>query len=635
MIPLLLAGLLAAASVADTPPDSLIVSADPGGIAGGEIPTYTMPPFRTEAPRWRPEPSLPGARTVLTRQWLERRHPLDTAEALLPVAGVRVTDAGDGATRMLSIRGLGPDRVAILQDGIPLNTAQGGGVDLAPLDLVNVDRVEITRGAAGALYGPHALGGAVNLIRRVRPAAGTSLHVLAGTHDRAQLRARSGFGSARWGGEISARVDRVTTPLDELTARAGGNAVAGRLSYHPRWAAGIEIAGETREDRRDVPGSTWFPTPGAERADVFTDFSAALRGARAGTGVLDLHVDRARMTRTYRDPSYPLGAVDDTHENVRTQATAAWRGGSEALALELLVDGARDALRSTTDGNVHRDRTGAAVHAVRSWSRWSVSGTLRGDALEGFAPHSTARLSATRIVFRNESARLAVRGGGGSSFRPPTFDDLFWPARASAAGNPDLRPERTRDLDLGVEFTHRASRFDVSGFYSRSRDLIQWTPGADGVWRPHNVGEARILGVEAEAGLGFRPGPWPQHVDASFTWMRAEDATDDPVTGGKQLVGRPTATMFLETGWELGAFSFAGGVRGVSRVPVTAAGTKWLDGYALVHARGDWNAAPGMRLELSVRNLLDTDYQDIRGYATSGREFLAGVRYAMGAEERP
>ena len=484
MIPALLAGLLAAASLAEDPSDSLLATAEAGARDGRETPSYTLPPFRTEAPRWLPEPSLPGARTVLTREWLERRHPLDTAEALLPVAGVRVMETGDGATRMITIRGLGADRVAVLQDGIPLNTAQGGGVDLSPLDLVNVDRVEITRGAVGALYGPHALGGAVNLIRRVRPAPGTTLHAVAGTHDRAQLRARSGFGSERWGGEISARLDRFASRLEERTSRAEGTAFAGRLSYHPRWAAGIEVAAATRDDLRDVPGSVWFPSPEAERADRFTEFSAALRGAQVPLGALDLRVDRSRMKRTYRDPSYPLGAVDDTHRNVKTQVITSWRGGSETLAWELLLDGTRDALESTTDGNVHRDRAGAAVHAVHSNPRWSLSATLRGDALESFGPRSTARLSATWVLSRTDAGRLAVRAGGGTSFRPPTFDDLFWPARASAAGNPELQPERTRDLDLGLEASSRGSRLDLSAFHSRSRDLIQWTPGTDGVWRP-------------------------------------------------------------------------------------------------------------------------------------------------------
>ena len=117
--------------------------------------------------------------------------------------------------------------------------------------------------------------------------------------------------------------------------------------------------------------------------------------------------------------------------------------------------------------------------------------------------------------------------------------------------------------------------------------------------------------------------------------MQAEDATGDPVTGGKQLVGRPSTTVFAEAGWVLGKWTVAAGMRGVSRVPVTAAGTKWLDGYALAHVRGDWKPLPGIRLELSVRNLFDTRYEDIRGYATPGRELLAGVRYAIGSEGTP
>jgi vitamin B12 transporter len=163
-------------------------------------------------------------------------------------------------------------------------------------------------------------------------------------------------------------------------------------------------------------------------------------------------------------------------------------------------------------------------------------------------------------------------------------------------------------------------------------DLIQWSPGADGVWRPHNISRARLAGLEVEGSLD--PPAFPVRIDGSASWLDARDETGDRVTGGKQLVGRARTTVFGEVSWDLASWTFSAGGRGVSRVPVTPANTKWLTGYALWHARARWQIIPSLRLELEGRNLFDTRYEDLRGYATPGREILLGLRFRQGGASR-
>jgi vitamin B12 transporter len=229
---------------------------------------------------------------------------------------------------------------------------------------------------------------------------------------------------------------------------------------------------------------------------------------------------------------------------------------------------------------------------------------------------------------------VRLRGGAGTGYRPPTFDDLFWPARASAAGNPDLGPEHSVDLDLGLDLAARGVTIGASAFLSRVTDLIQWVPGVDGVWRPHNVGVSRLLGIEIEAAATFSLEGAPAWIEVSYARLEAEDATQDPTTGGMQLVGRADHTLFGEATLAPGRWGLTAGARAVSAVPLTAAHTKWQEGYALVHARVRYEATPALRLEAEIRNAFDAAYEDVRGYPATGREVVLGVHVLPGGKTR-
>ena len=159
------------------------------GAAAGEpapadtLPVYTIPPMVVEGERDESVTALPGPRTVLDRAWLERRDPVTVSNALLPVPGLRLRGFGDGVSSFASVRGLGPERVAVLIDGRPVNTAQSGGVDLQPLDVEGLERVELLRGSMGAAYGPDAMAGAINLVRRNDRRSYLSFRAMAGTEE--------------------------------------------------------------------------------------------------------------------------------------------------------------------------------------------------------------------------------------------------------------------------------------------------------------------------------------------------------------------------------------------------------------------------------------------------------------------
>src|SRR5512139_1495 len=120
------------------------------------------------------------------------------AELVGTAPGVAVSGYGGlGQLATVSIRGSTSSGVLVLLDGLPLNTAAGGGVDLSTIPRAWISRIEIVRGAEGAHYGVGALGGVVNVVTRAAGAEGWSGELAGGSFETFSSSADAGARSGR------------------------------------------------------------------------------------------------------------------------------------------------------------------------------------------------------------------------------------------------------------------------------------------------------------------------------------------------------------------------------------------------------------------------------------------------------
>ena len=146
---------------------------------------------------------IPNATTVLDGDRIEESLSLSLDDALRYVPGLQVTrQGGRGGRSELYLRGLDPNHVVVLVDGVRLNdptNSRGGSFDPTTLALLDVEKVEIVRGPLSTVYGSDALAGAINVITRSgRPgeAPETSVRVRGGRFESgsAVAQGRTGIG---------------------------------------------------------------------------------------------------------------------------------------------------------------------------------------------------------------------------------------------------------------------------------------------------------------------------------------------------------------------------------------------------------------------------------------------------------
>jgi iron complex outermembrane receptor protein len=567
------------------------------------------------------------------------------AELVATAPGVAVSEYGGlGHISTISIRGATADGVLVLLDGIPLNSAFGGGVDLSSIPRQWIERIEVVRGVEGAVYGAGALGGVVNVVTR-RAATGGSAEVGAGSFDTytASWDRSVSLGTATL--RIAASADTTSgefpyrwaqTPddptnknfVDAIRENNAATRVGGLVALRvPLGAPTLDVVAQLSGARRELPGSPYALTPHDRQDDGRALLSARLSGpvarglvlAATGTGRLDL----LDLTSVNGDSRQRGGAAG-------LECEARWTHGPGLL--RVAVEGKRETLENADLGE-RRERDDLAVSVsedVRIGDRLRVSPAARWDGVGPFDGVS-AKLGAALLL----AGPLGLRASGGQSFRAPTISELYL-RQGTVAPNPNLVPEKGLGGDAALVLDSGPLFASVGGFATLYRDLIAYEPVSGGMFRPTNTGQALARGLEVEAASAPIRALAGLAVSASYTHLVTEILRGYERTVGNwvphhardRLYARASiapgpATLHVEAHYVGRQFNDSLNERAIPAALV------WNAGASLVLSR-----AHALRLHLELRNLLDDrTLQDALANPLPGRMVLVTLRAGAAATE--
>jgi vitamin B12 transporter len=635
--------------------------------AAAQPATATLPDTVITATRVpTPLDRIPAAVTVIDRQTIEERGYQTLAEALTAVPGMQIVPlGGPGQQTSAFLRGTSSRSVLVLLDGVAVNDPAdpNGAFNFGNELLFDVERIEVVRGPASALYGSAALGGVINLItRRAVPdrpfapygelAGGTERTLRAGLGASGTLGA---FDYLVSGQSLSTRGFNATAPrLPNIGERDGfrGYAATVRLGWTPIEGTRIEALLRWRQNNfgldnvpRDDPNYSgedrrWY---GQLRGET------RLLGGAWTTGFrISATEDRRRFTN-FRDALSPA-STDDYYRGVRE--TYEWTNTvrlpgfgpltNGALAFGLTHSAEEVATLSGTTG-FFTTRVNASQHTTagyanlqyRLWERLDLTGGVRQDATTGFTDATTWRVGAV-LALPEINSRLRVAAG--TAFSAPSLYQRFGVIQGFFRGNPDLRPERSiawefgGETDLNLPGQPRFATGSWTFFQSRVRDLINFNNQFSSL---ANIDRARIHG--AELGLTIRPAPY---MEATAAWTITESI--DAATG-LRLARRPEHVVSV-TGRlappAIPKLTIAPTLRFVGRSPENAFAAYDNNGRSIpyrtsnpagvvVNLTVNYQAWERIGLFLEARNLGDRKFEPANGFVTPGRSVLFGTRFAL------
>ena len=567
---------------------------------------------------------------------LRRAQGVSLAHVVEALPGVRTISTGAQIGKPV-IRGFSGPRVLMLENGSRLEDYSWSDEDGPSVETAFVRRIELIRGPASVLYGSDALGGVVNVIPDALPDAGggpgfmrTGFMLSAATNNievGAGARVEGARGNFGWRvNAIGRGSGNLHTPAGELD-NTGFGAFNGEASGGWRWSSGssltmrvVHYGGEFKLlEANAPPGETGGPERKAgderfqitaqkpwgdwrleakgqlqrhsliEMADDTTGTESEAFNLQLQTGSLDVLLHRGGLTfgittvgqtnaASGREPIVP----DANTVSGAAFAFDRWSPGSGRVTF--LAGVRADARRLHAD----RDDSLGVVEQNRNAQAWS------GNAGVVFTP--AAGLSLTLNV--------------GRAWRAPTLFELFanGPHIGEARyeqGDSTLKPEASRGVDLGVRWSGRRTRFEVSAYHNRMSDYIYITPTAVFIdsLRVYQYGqaEAEMLGAEALLEAEVAPG--------FIASGRVEAVRGTNLTSHEPLPLLPPRRASFEFRWRdqlrVGVDAYAKPDR-LNALDIPTAG------YTLVNAgvgRDVRFAGRAVRVDLSLRNLFNTRYK--------------------------
>lgn len=460
----------------------------------------------------------------------------------------------------LNMNGFGGNAVLFLVDGERLAGETMDNVDYSRLNLDNVGRIEIVKGAASALYGANAVAGVVNIISRENSEPWTA-NVNTRYNDFNKEWRHGGsfsFNAGKWNSQTS--IQRTTSDEVQLTSLFdtesnilhiyGGETfnVKERLTY--KLSDKVKLIGRGGYFNRISKRSNYD--------DHYMDYSAGLKTVMNLSENDNLEIsygfdqyDKARYVNDERTHDH-----DYTNRQNTVRALYSHIFGKNTLTVG--ADFLNDYLTTYQfEDNESKNQNSCDAFAQFDYNplQWlNIVASLRHDYFSASSQHATTGRLALMTKWKGFSIRANYAGG----FRAPTLKEMYMNFDMAGMqmiyGNPDLEPEKSNNFNLALEHSGRVKNagfftgqysLTLMGYYNKydkritTGDYEDYTPGTgqpDVASRYCNEDGVEVSGIDFSAqyrsdmGLGVKLDYSYLHVggrsvDSQFSQPRPHSAT--------------------------------------------------------------------------------------------------------------
>lgn len=433
---------------------------------------------------------------ILSKEEIKKIPAATIEEVLQFVSGVDIRRRGaNGVQTDVTFRGSSFEQVLILLNGVRMNDSQTGHNSMnIPVNLENVERIEVIKGPAARRFGQNAYAGVINIITKTYSGNRVKISADAGDYSLYGLGFIGDFGNENFSNSLQANTSssegyRHNTDFEirnvfyqnQIKLKKGSVQMQAGFSDKKFGANGFYASPKATEQYEEMQASILNIGLRQDYGKLKLNSNVYWRHGQ------DLYLFDRNNENGYRNMH--IG------NNVGGEVNASYKSGLGITALgvelrkELLVSnnlGTRNRFVTQTFLEHHFSfiNNKLKVSPGISWANFSTNGNFFYPGLD---------------VGYEINSKNKIYGNIGKVNRVPSFTDLYY-VSSTEIGNPNLLPENAISSELGYQYLRSNFQFKASGFLRNSKNSIDWikTLPTDKAWMADNVGNIDTKGIEVE-----------------------------------------------------------------------------------------------------------------------------------------
>ena len=600
--------------------------------------------------------------TVLSREDIQAA-PVQSVNDLLKYAvGVDVRQKGPlGALTDVSIRGGNSEQITILLNGINICDAQTGHNSFDfPVEISEIERIEVLEGPAARVYGTSSLLGAINIVTRTPEKTSLSARVEGGSYGYFGTGVRGNIASkGHWNNQLSASYTRSDGYLRSKANSLNSDYRTSKVFYQGnytdedvavRWHAGMSV--------KDFGSNTFYSAKFDDQFEhtfkTFTAIQAENIGGRfhiRPSIYWNRNMDRFELVRGVSN-KFPFNYHRTDVYGVNLNAYFDWTLGRTAFAAELrnedLVSGNLGEPLSSPE-HIH----GTDRNYTVGLNRTNIQFVLEHNIiLDRFT------LSAGLTAVKNSQADMSMRVYPGldasyrigkawklyasynTSLRMPSFTELFYSVGGHKADK-HLRPEELSAVETGVKYEDKGVNAKASLYWNNYKNLIDWvsdgTLDAQGavVWKSVNFGKIKNLGTEVSFDFNLHQLLPSQRFfkkfGVAYSFIHQDKVKEEGYISKyalEYLKNKVVSNLQLSLCKKLDLSLYYRFQHRMGSYLDTNNKPQEYKNYSIVDSRLSWNE-PKWTAFIEVNNLFGAHYVDYGNVPQPGRWVVTGVKFNL------
>ena len=577
-----------------------------------------------------PRQSVIADVSVITREEIERAGQSTFVELLQKQPGVEISsNGGPGSLASVYLRGSNANQTIVLVDGVRINSITAGTTYFGNIPISQIDRIEILRGPASALYGQDAVGGVIQIFTK-KIEGQPRFNAALGYGGYNTKTAEAGFGGSYQGLHYSLNVSsNETNGFSALRVKSDARqdkdgyrnvSANGTISYNINERNTVGIRFFDSNGKLDYDSSLTFNNINKSQQSSFSLFSKnQINSIWTSDLIFSKGVDKYQ-DKSYIDPNIYGGDYWTNSYIKSTQNQYSWQNNFkfDSGTFTLAYDRLEQELKTNEPyQGKNRESNGYYIGYLLNVESHSIQTNLRLEDNTQYGKNTTGYLGYGYQI--NEKWRVATSYG--TAFKAPTFNDVYAPLGWGADQN--IKPEESRNVEASLRYSNDISKASVTIYKNNINDLILSTGFPS--YQMGNIGKAELKGLTVAASTSIDG--W--RVGGNLDIQSPENSDTN-----KMLPFRSSRHGGLNFGKSWGDWNFNSELIGSSERYNNPSNTQKMSGYLIINLVADYKINNEWMLQGRVNNLLDKDYalalnsSGNLAYNTPGSNLFVSLRYS-------